>query len=184
MFVCTDRHLFKFMCVLLIFIVCASGDYDTRESESLSENGGERTPQDGNDNCIGNNCVKRTINSSPGAMWFGPRLGRRRRSGRKTKVNNKEVENIAEAINTSPWAFVSIPGEKRQSTQFTPRLGRELVEELLYGELEDISNQVENQDMDDEVRLRRFFTSRLGRQALFLPPPRLGRQLQKILARI
>lgn len=27
MFVCTDRHLFEFVCVLVICIVCASGDY-------------------------------------------------------------------------------------------------------------------------------------------------------------
>ena len=83
---------------------------DTRES--LSENGGQRTPQEGNDDCVGNNCVKRTINSSPGAMWFGPRLGRRRRSGRKSEMNNNKIETIAEVMNTAPWALVSIPGNK------------------------------------------------------------------------
>ena len=83
---------------------------DARGSESLSENSGERNSQDGSDLCVGNNCVKRTINSSPGAMWFGPRLGRRRRSGHKPEMTSKELETVVEAINSAPWALLSIPG--------------------------------------------------------------------------
>ena len=78
----------------------------------------------------------------------------------------------------------NLTGEKRQSTTFTPRLGRELAKELLYGEFEELSDQVDDQDLNEEIRSHPPFAPRLGRQLSIHPTSKLGRQLRQMLARI
>ncbi|XP_051169270.1 PBAN-type neuropeptides-like [Leptopilina boulardi] len=155
----SDRLLIAFVSVLVFFIACVSGDYETRGSDSLSESVGERTPQERSD-CVTHNCMKRTINSAPGAMWFGPRLGRRRRSGQKA-LNFRQIEAVS---------------EDKETAKFTPRLGRELAEEILFGDFEDFPEQIDRQDFYDEIRPKPMWIFRKGREnpVPFLPIPRLG----------
>lgn len=42
-------------------------------------------------------------------MWFGPRLGRRRRADRKPEINS-DIEALANAFEEPHWAIVTIPG--------------------------------------------------------------------------
>ncbi|XP_034952126.1 PBAN-type neuropeptides-like isoform X2 [Chelonus insularis] len=100
---------------LAVLIGLASGDY----AHGLD-----------NELCIGSNCQDRSGNGITGSMWFGPRLGRRRRSGPAFETDEEEINAIANAINSGPWALIAYQGDKRHSTQFTPRLGRELGDNL------------------------------------------------------
>ncbi|KAF4532860.1 hypothetical protein B566_EDAN001463 [Ephemera danica] len=60
---------------------------------------------------------RRSSSSESGSLWFGPRLGRRRRSPPEDEE-----------------ALLSYPSGKRQTLTFTPRLGREMDEsELTVG---------------------------------------------------
>lgn len=61
--------------------------------------------------CLGPDCADRPSNGVSGAMWFGPRLGRRRRSGPVSHVNDDDINTIADAINSGPWALVSYQGK-------------------------------------------------------------------------
>ena len=61
--------------------------------------------------CTGSNCGERGGGVS-GAMWFGPRLGRRRRSDEKTEgFDDDQINAIADALEGSPWNRVSMLGE-------------------------------------------------------------------------
>lgn len=141
-----------------------------------------------------------------GAMWFGPRLGRKRRSDERLDLDQDESNVIADVINGAPWALVSLPGEKigqefnrfrkiesmvvenffstggkRHALPiFTPRLGRELAEDYGYSSL--TASQGGNQD-DIEQRSPPF-APRLGRRLPFSPSPRLGRELRALFQKV
>lgn len=60
--------------------------------------------------CIdGTKCMKRTAQET--GMWFGPRLGRRRRSGERMEVG-PEIEALANALDGTRWTLVKIPGKR------------------------------------------------------------------------
>jgi len=44
-------------------------------------------------------------------MWFGPRLGRRRRSEVEKQGINPEIEALANILGNERWALVTIPGD-------------------------------------------------------------------------
>ncbi|XP_015600657.1 PBAN-type neuropeptides [Cephus cinctus] len=165
---------------LALLITCISAEYDTKEVD-FTGNGGRANEANGV--CSGSSCVKRTFNGVSGAMWFGPRLGRRRRSDEKSEADVDEINAIAEALNAAPWALVSIPEGKRHAMQvFTPRLGRELAEDyLLYNSL---NGAAQGGSQDDVEQRSPPFAPRLGRRLPFMPSPRLGRQLRAFLRKV
>ncbi|KYN50091.1 hypothetical protein ALC62_00119, partial [Cyphomyrmex costatus] len=139
------------------------------ESRELGLNGGSN---DGS--CIEGKCIKRTMQDIASGMWFGPRLGRRRRSDEKQEVS-PEIEILANALDGVHWTIITIPAnDKRQPPQFTPRLGRGSNENLFS------SRDAYEADEDDR-RLSPLFTSRLVRRFPWIPSPRLGRQLRNVL---
>ncbi|XP_017302412.2 PBAN-type neuropeptides-like [Diaphorina citri] len=113
-----------------------------------------------------------------GPMWFGPRLGRRKRSldedEEEEKMNELEEEEgeerISDLLRTSPWAIIPLRAKSsisyRSARNFTPRLGRSLSEE-------------------DEGSRSPPFAPRLGRDRsrgnqmvdLYRPTPSMGRDV-------
>ncbi|XP_048511478.1 PBAN-type neuropeptides-like [Athalia rosae] len=160
-----------------ILIACVTAEYDTRESEL----NGVRMVEEGNI-CSGTSCAKRSsMNGVSGSMWFGPRLGRRRRSDEKLDIDPDETNAIADVINGAPWALVSIPAGKRHALQvFTPRLGRELGEDFGYSSL----TGGQGGSQDDAEQRSPPFAPRLGRRLPFIPSPRLGRELRALFQKI
>nr|XP_033326895.1 PBAN-type neuropeptides-like [Megalopta genalis] len=161
------------VCFFLCVASCTSSEYVGRESPSSAAN----DRMSGNDlgPCNDGKCIKRTTQDITSGMWFGPRLGRRRRSERKTEVD-PDLETLATILDGGRWAVITIPGgEKRQPTQFTPRLGRDSGEELLYGFPKD-----QDEFYTEEQYVPPFFAPRLGRRLPWTPSPRLGRQLHSI----
>jgi len=60
--------------------------------------------------CTEGKCMKRTPQDIASGMWFGPRLGKRRRSDEKQEVS-PEIEVLANALEGVRWAVITIPGE-------------------------------------------------------------------------
>lgn len=52
-----------------------------------------------------------------GQLWFGPRLGRRKRTpeGYKTSgIERQQLEALIDLIHDSPWAIVAVNGNGKQ----------------------------------------------------------------------
>nr|WGH73127.1 pheromone biosynthesis activating neuropeptide DH-PBAN [Cephalcia chuxiongica] len=157
---------------------CVSSVLDTREPEF----NGARVPEESG-LCSGTSCVKRsTATGISGAMWFGPRLGRRRRSDERAETVSDETNAISDVLSGAPWALVSLPDGKRRAMKvFTPRLGRESGEEyLVYNAF----NGAEGGIQDDVEQRSPPFAPRLGRHLPFLPSPRLGRELRALFQNV
>ncbi|XP_018359186.1 PREDICTED: PBAN-type neuropeptides-like isoform X1 [Trachymyrmex cornetzi] len=159
------------ICILAMLLCLgsrASGQYEARE---MGLNGGSN---DGS--CIEGKCMKRTQDIASG-MWFGPRLGKRHRSDEKQEVS-PEIEVLANALDGVRWAVITIPAnDKRQPSQFTPRLGR--------GSSEDLPSYGDSYEVDEDDRLLPpILASRLGRRFPWIPSPRLGRQLRNVLRKL
>ncbi|XP_076664420.1 pheromone biosynthesis-activating neuropeptide [Andrena cerasifolii] len=156
---------------LAYLVSCTSGEYEGRESPSSVTN--DRTPNNEFGSCTDGKCIKRTSQDITSGMWFGPRLGRRRRADRKLEVD-PDLEALANMFDGARWAVITIPGgEKRQPTQFTPRLGRESGEEFFsYG----LPRDQEELYAEEQI-FPPLFAPRLGRRLPWTPSPRLGRQL-------
>ncbi|XP_031838828.1 pheromone biosynthesis-activating neuropeptide [Nomia melanderi] len=154
---------------------CTSGEYVGREPPSSVAN--DRTSGNEFGPCTDGKCVKRTPQDITGGMWFGPRLGRRRRSEGRKSETDPEFDALANILDGSRWAVITIPGgEKRQPTQFTPRLGRDSGEDLFsYGFPKD-----QDELYAEEQLFPPLFAPRLGRRLPWTPSPRLGRQLYSI----
>ncbi|XP_003703358.1 pheromone biosynthesis-activating neuropeptide [Megachile rotundata] len=166
-----------FVCALLCFfcvVSSTSGEYEGRESPSSVSN--ERTAGNEFGSCTDGKCIKRTTQDISSGMWFGPRLGRRRRADRKLETS-PDLEALANFLDGSRWTVITIPGgEKRQPTQFTPRLGRESGEDFFsYGFPKD-----QDELYAEEQMLPPLFAPRLGRRVPWTPSPRLGRQLHML----
>lgn len=85
------------------------------ESREMGSNGGSSdsiSPSNDFGSCIDGKCVKRQDIAS--GMWFGPRLGRRRRSDEKQEVS-PDIEVLANALDGVRWAVITIPGKKLKS---------------------------------------------------------------------
>lgn len=80
---------------------------DGRDSPSSSNN--DRAPSNEFGSCTDGKCIKRTSQDITSGMWFGPRLGRRRRADRKPEINS-DIEALANAFEEPHWAIVTIPG--------------------------------------------------------------------------
>ncbi|XP_076231654.1 pheromone biosynthesis-activating neuropeptide isoform X2 [Calliopsis andreniformis] len=159
---------------LLYLVSCCSGEYEGRESASSVSN--DRTPNNEFGSCTDGKCIKRTSHDITSGMWFGPRLGRRRRADRKLEIDS-ELETLTNMFDAPRW--ITIPeGEKRQPPQFTPRLGRESGEDLFfsYG----LPRDQEDFYAEEQI-FPPLFAPRLGRRLPWTPSPRLGRQLHAIL---
>ncbi|XP_032680806.1 PBAN-type neuropeptides-like [Odontomachus brunneus] len=161
--------------LLLCLTSCTLGEYESREM-SNGESSESRLPGNNFGSCTDGKCMKRTTQEITGGMWFGPRLGRRRRSGERPELS-PEIE--ASALDGTHWTLVKIPAnDKRQPTQFTPRLGRGSSEDLFsYGDAMDRSEE-------NERPLPPLFAPRLGRRLPWAPSPRLGRQLRNALRKM
>ena len=74
----------------------------------------ERMHQETSDACVGGNCLTQNSEGPVGAMWFGPRLGRRRRSDAKLAAG-KKIEALSEMLaagTPAAWNMLTIPGTK------------------------------------------------------------------------
>ncbi|XP_071643611.1 PBAN-type neuropeptides isoform X1 [Temnothorax longispinosus] len=166
------------VCILAMLLCLgsrASGEYESRETGSSGGSNDGRLPSNDFGSCIDGKCIKRTPQDIASGMWFGPRLGRRRRSDEKQEVSS-EIQVLANALDGVHWAVITIPAnDKRQPPQFTPRLGRGSSEDLFsYGDPYEID--------EDDRSLPPIFAPRLGRR---LPwTPRLGRQLRNVLRKL
>nr|QTE34446.1 pyrokinin [Cataglyphis nodus] len=170
------------LALLLCLAFRASGEYELRETPNGGSND-NRSPSNEFGSCIEGKCTKRTTAQEiTSGMWFGPRLGKRRRSDEKQQIN-PEIEMLVNALDQSGvrWTVITIPAnEKRQQTQFTPRLGRGSDEELFsYGDATD-RNEIEENDR----LLPPIFAPRLGRRVSWIPSPRLGRQSRSVSRKI
>ncbi|XP_065166501.1 PBAN-type neuropeptides-like [Atheta coriaria] len=119
-----------------------------------------------------------------GQLWFGPRLGRRKRTpeGYKTSgIERQQLEALIDLIHDSPWAIVAVNGNenKRYDVNFVPRLGRESGEDVLVSGLPNMGGERLLQDPEfvGEVMSQRSppFAPRLGKRVLPFSP-RLGRE--------
>ncbi|KOC66334.1 PBAN-type neuropeptide [Habropoda laboriosa] len=169
---CRATPIFVVVCMVYL-LSSASGEYEGRDSLSSVSN--DRVTNNEFGSCTDGKCIKRTSQDITSGMWFGPRLGRRRRADRKSDA---DLDALANVLDSSRWAVISIPGaEKRQPTQFTPRLGRESGEEFFsYGFPRD-----QEELYAEEQIFPPLFAPRLGRRLPWTPSPRLGRQLHTIL---
>ena len=70
----------------------------------------ERMHPETSDGCVGNNCLRQSVEGPVGAMWFGPRLGRRRRSD--AKLVDKKIEALGDVLGSPSWSLITIPGTK------------------------------------------------------------------------
>lgn len=86
------------------------------ESREMS-NGGSSDRSSGKDygSCTDGKCIKRTTQEITSGMWFGPRLGRRRRSDEKPEMGPKTIEALANVLDSARWALIKIPGRNRDS---------------------------------------------------------------------
>ncbi|XP_012240951.1 PBAN-type neuropeptides-like isoform X1 [Bombus impatiens] len=161
-------HVSLFVRVILFQI-------EGRDSSSSTSN--DRAPSNEFGSCSDGKCIKRTSQDITSGMWFGPRLGRRRRTDRKPELDF-DIETLANALDGSRWAIITIPGtDRRQAKQFTPRLGRESGEEYFsYG----FPNDQEELYAEEQI-FPPLFAPRLGRKVPWIPTPRLGRQLHNII---
>ncbi|XP_015127074.1 PBAN-type neuropeptides [Diachasma alloeum] len=171
---------------LLATIAVVTCDYDGNQAASFADRN-----LDSNVLCNGGRCTE-TSDGIAGAMWFGPRLGRKRRSDEKMETIDEEIGAIADVINSGPWAWVAYSGggDKRHTTQFTPRLGRELTDDFLqkYMAYDFDKNRLSRYiAAPEDASLQRHqsppppppqFAPRLGRNLPFNPSPRLGRHLR------
>ncbi|XP_072746664.1 PBAN-type neuropeptides [Anoplolepis gracilipes] len=161
----------------------ASGEYELREmSNSGSDDG--RSPNNDLGSCIEGKCIKRAPAQEISGMWFGPRLGKRRKPDEKQQINS-EIEMLVNALDQPGvrWTVITIPAneEKRQATHFTPRMGRGSDEELFSN-----GDAIDRNEIDEDDRLLPpIFGSRLlGRRIPWKPSPRLGRQSRSVSQKI
>ncbi|KAL6258372.1 hypothetical protein P5V15_010326 [Pogonomyrmex californicus] len=169
------------ICILATLLCLGSrvsGEYESREINSSGRANDGKTSDNDFRSCVESKCIKRTdING----MWFGPRLGKRHRTTQNEREEtNPEVEALTNVLDGVRWAVVTIPAanDKRQSSQFTPRLGRGSGEDLYsYGDVIDRSEV----DEDDRTLPLPIFAPHLGRR---LWGPRLGRQLRSVLRKM
>ncbi|XP_011883114.1 PREDICTED: PBAN-type neuropeptides-like isoform X2 [Vollenhovia emeryi] len=164
------------VCILALLLCLSSRVSESRET---SPNGGSsdgRTPSNNFGSCIEGKCIKRTTQDITSGMWFGPRLGKRRRSEEKQEVS-PEIEVLANTLDGARWAVITIPASDKRQPQFTPRLGRGSSEDLFsYGDAYEVD--------EDDRSLPPIFAPRLGRRLPWIPSPRLGRQLRNALRKL
>lgn len=77
-----------------------------------------RSPSNDFGSCTEGKCTKRTTTQgTTSGMWFGPRLGKRRKSDEKQQINS-EIEMLVNALDQPGvhWTVITIPGESRNSS--------------------------------------------------------------------
>ncbi|XP_063992663.1 PBAN-type neuropeptides-like [Diachasmimorpha longicaudata] len=171
--------------VLLMIAAIVTCDYDGNQAANFADRNLEASVL-----CNGGRCAE-TGNGISGAMWFGPRLGRKRRSDEKMETPDEEINAMADVINGGPWGWpIYSGGEDKRQTQFIPRPGRELPDDFIekYMAYDFDKNRLFRYiDAQEDLNLQRHqsppppvphFAPRLGRNVAFNPSPRLGRHLR------
>ncbi|XP_043259560.1 PBAN-type neuropeptides-like isoform X1 [Colletes gigas] len=159
--------------VCLIYSVhCSNAEY--AEGREFTN---DRTPVNEFVSCAEGKCIKRASSQPFSGMWFGPRLGKRHKADKNSEAD-PDLEALANILDTARWGVLAVPGgEKRQSTQFTPRLGRDSGEEFFSYR----SPKDQEELYAEEQLFPPLFAPRLGRRLPWTPSPRLGRQLHNLL---
>ncbi|XP_014475238.1 PREDICTED: PBAN-type neuropeptides-like [Dinoponera quadriceps] len=159
--------------LLLCLTSSTSGEYESKEVSNSESS--DKLAENNLNSCTDG--VKRAAQELMNGMWFGPRLGRRRRSGER----GPEIDALANILDGARWTLVKTPAnDKRQTTQFTPRLGRGSSEDLFsYGDA-----MVDRSEEEDDQPLPPLFAPRLGRRLPWAPSPRLGRRLRDALRKM
>lgn len=94
---------FQFFCLLIKNLI--QNSFFDLFAESRENDG--RSPENNLVSCEGK-CEKRT---EVGGMWFGPRLGRRRRSDPKQETSS-DIMALANVLKDTRMAVVMIPGKE------------------------------------------------------------------------
>ncbi|KAK2576554.1 hypothetical protein KPH14_005227 [Odynerus spinipes] len=146
---------------LLFLLSCTTAEYDTRDAASASN---DRTQDNDLRSCTEGKCIKRTTQEISSGMWFGPRLGKRHKFDSRTDVDN-ELETIANALDGSRWAIVTIPDDKRRTNRV------KFYQERDYDE--DLSNFSVSKDSEDnrEDKEAQPFSFAIGRGGRHVPWP-------------
>lgn len=79
---------------------------------SNSGSNDDRSPSNDFGSCIEGKCIKRTQDIRDSGMWFGPRLGKRRRSDEKQE-ESPEIKVLTNTLDGTRWAVIAIPGENQ-----------------------------------------------------------------------
>ncbi|XP_070528091.1 PBAN-type neuropeptides isoform X2 [Cardiocondyla obscurior] len=166
------------VCVLAMLLCLGSRAHGSREIGTTGGSSDGRSPSNDFGSCIEGKCTKRTTQDITSGMWFGPRLGKRRRPDEKPEASPKFEILDPNPLDGVHLAIVAIPNnDKRQTPQFTPRLGR--------GSDEDIFSYGDAYEVDEDDRpLPPVFAPRLGRRLPWIPSPRLGRELRNVLQKL
>ncbi|XP_060520891.1 PBAN-type neuropeptides-like [Cylas formicarius] len=114
------------------------------------------------------------VKKDPSDLWFGQRLGRRKRNGKMYRADQDQASGILDVLRESPLVVVAVNDGKQQHN-FTPRLGRDSGE--------DVAAWLQDLDLEGPLTNARstmsVFNPRLGRN---ISPfsPRLGRDAERI----
>ncbi|XP_066254799.1 PBAN-type neuropeptides-like isoform X2 [Euwallacea similis] len=112
-------------------------------------------------------------------MWFGPRMGRKKRNPRDSSFRNgkdQQTMGLLEVLRDSPLVVVAVnDGNNKQPPNFVPRLGRESGEPL-PGWAEDEADALASRPNGVNP-----FSPRLGRNNFNPFSPRLGRDSDVLL---
>ncbi|XP_035740487.1 PBAN-type neuropeptides-like [Vespa mandarinia] len=100
---------YSYLLVLFFFLTsCTTAEYDSRDVASMSN---DRTQDNDFRSCTEGKCIKRTMQKMSSGMWFGPRLGKRRKFEGRTSMDT-ELEAVANAFDDSDWTIVALSGDK------------------------------------------------------------------------
>ncbi|XP_011498530.1 PREDICTED: PBAN-type neuropeptides-like [Ceratosolen solmsi marchali] len=174
------------VCGLVIVIVSqVAGEYEGQSSEVLESPRLERMHSERSNDCVGNNCIVHHAEGALGAIWFGPRLGRRRRSD--AKYSGKTVETLGEVLGVPSLNLVGISDavNKRQELAYSRREGREFgnnysTRNLVRGLLHHVEEQPPGRP-EHQLTLPMIFTPRLGRS---YATPTLEREIHDLLRKL
>ncbi|CAH0547449.1 unnamed protein product [Brassicogethes aeneus] len=100
-------------------------------------------------------------------LWFGPRMGRRKRNPNESYykyLETDEINSILDAIQESPYAIVVLNPAKRHTVNYQPRLGRDSGEENDEWLQEDLFEKRMNERSPP-------FAPRLGKRNAPMPQP-------------
>ncbi|XP_014224631.1 PBAN-type neuropeptides-like isoform X1 [Trichogramma pretiosum] len=196
-----------FMSAIVVDTVSAQYELTTTDSpsgqEAIEGPRVERMHAEASDPCAAGQCLTQNSASQLGGMWFGPRLGRRRRSGGQAEdkllqlpsssVSDKKIQQLSEilAAERPSWGIITVPAETEAQSPslrdgmskneypreppFTPRLGRELEDRLVGMQLaHSFLERLDNKlDIDDATDGQQ--QQQDNSQPKF--PPRLGRRI-------
>ncbi|KAI4487013.1 hypothetical protein M0802_012113 [Mischocyttarus mexicanus] len=109
----TRTFSYSFLLFYFFLTFSTTAEYDSRDIGSISN---DRTQDNDLSSCTEGKCIKRTTQEMSSGMWFGPRLGKRRKLESQTEIDTAGMEAVAIALDSSRWDIITLPGDKRRIT--------------------------------------------------------------------